>query len=132
MQTSIAALSNTNFAIEAGGTATFQGKAAYEVEVEQTFASGVDPDGTFSALTKRRVFIDASSYLVLGVEDSLHPPDSTEPARRHQLLYSGYRNVNGVAVPFSVTETLSGQRTWTFALSSISFNTGLTAADFTL
>lgn len=126
----LAALSNTDFVVKADGKVTFHGQAAYKVEIEQIISSAVDPKGTFSALTKRGLFIDASSYLVLGVEDELRPSDSAEPARHHELLYSDYRDVNGVAVPFSVTETVSGQRTWAFALSSISFNTGLTAADF--
>jgi hypothetical protein len=50
----------------------------------------------------------------------------------HQIRYSSYRNVNGVLVPFSIAEEMSGQHTWDMQVSQISFNTGLQNSAFTI
>jgi hypothetical protein len=46
------------------------------------------------------------------------------------MLFSDYRAINGILVPFSITERVAGQTTWTIQLSQIAFNTGLGDTDF--
>jgi hypothetical protein len=49
-----------------------------------------------------------------------------------QIRYANYRPVNGILVPFSVSETISGVQIWLIQLDKINFNTGLLDSDFQL
>jgi hypothetical protein len=50
----------------------------------------------------------------------------------HEVHYSNYQTVGGVLMPFSITEDLTGQATWTIQLSQIKFNVGLQESAFAL
>lgn len=132
LPTALSALNNPSWQVTNVGQTMFNGRAAYDVKIEQILPLAADPKGTFSSLTVRDIFIDSSSFLILGVQDVIHPNNPLQRTYSHQILYSDYRLSGGVSVPFSVTETISGQKIWTFTLNSISFNNGLTVADFTL
>jgi len=128
----LTALNNPNWEVTYAGETVFNGQSAYDIKIEQFLPAVADPARKLSALTTRDLFIDSSSFLILGAQDAIHPYNPLLRTYVRQILYSNYRTSGGVSVPFSVTETLSGQKIWTFALGSISFNSGLTAADFTL
>jgi len=128
----LTAVTNANWQVINAGQKTFNGQPAYDIQIEQVLPAAADPTGKFSSLTQRDIFISTSSFLILGAQDLIHPYNPVLRTYTHQLLYSKYQNVNGVLVPFSVADTITGQTTWTFTPDSISFNSGLTAADFTL
>lgn len=124
------ALSDTSAAISYVGLVEFGGRKVYQVRVRRTFGLHVTDPAYFSTLPSKDYFIDAVTFLVLKTEDmsrSLDPPVQEYP---HDVLFSDYRQVGGVVVPFSIAEEVNGQKTWTVQLDSVTFNAGLTDADF--
>lgn len=49
---------------------------------------------------------------------------------RETALFSDYRNVHGIVVPFRQDISIGGQLTYTFQFSDVQFNRGLTDSDF--
>ena len=104
---------------------------AYQIHIQETYAAGTDPAGTLSSASARDYFIDPSSFLLVEIKNTQSygsPPQNYGES----ILFSSYTNVNGLMIPFSVTELVSGQRTWVVQLTSVSLNVGLTDADFQL
>jgi hypothetical protein len=128
----VAALNDPSTEIRYVGEVTFGSRTAYDIRIERIFPASLDPSGRFSKLTVKDFFVDASTYLMDGLEDQTHGQDSSGRTYKHRILFSDYRQVNGSILPFSVSETITGQKTWSFQLNSIAFNTGLTSADFSL
>lgn len=128
----VAALNSASTSITLVKQTTFAGQPAYDVRIEQVLPASIDPRGHFSKLSAKHIFIDARSYLALGTQDWSHSKFSSRPPLKQRFFFSGYREVDGIAIPYDVTETIAGQRTWSLQLSSISFDTGLTPANFTL
>jgi hypothetical protein len=46
------------------------------------------------------------------------------------MQFSNYQAVNGVLVPFTLIDLIAGQKTAEMKLDQVTFNTGLTDADF--
>lgn len=90
-----------------------------------------DPTGIFSRLSQRDYFFVPSSLALVRVQDFKHPDnDAVDGALTHVLDFGSFRAVNGVLVPFSVSEKIAGQQTFQIQLNSIEFNTGLSDSDF--
>jgi hypothetical protein len=128
----VAAMNNSSAPITYVGETTFAGQSAYDIRIQQVFPSPADPIGRLSNLTIRDLFIDSTTYLLIGTRDSIYSQDSRPQSYVHEVQFSDYRNVNGLKIPFSVAEFITGQKTWTLQLSFIGFNSGLTASDFVL
>lgn len=126
------AVNNASTQITYAGRTSYQGHSVYDVRIQQTLPSTVDPNGTSSARTAQDFLIDSSTFVVLGVRDQLYGESSRQKAQAHEIQFSNYQSENGVQVPLAVSEFIDGQETWTLQLSSISFNTGLTGSDFIL
>lgn len=88
------------------------------------------PDEFLSRRTAKEVLIDASTYLPIAVRSKVYPPKGFNGEFLQEIQFADFRSVNGVLVPFSMTETISGQKTWTFHADSIVLNTGLSESDF--
>jgi hypothetical protein len=126
------ALSDSSTSIIDLGTVQFQSGSARQIRIQRTISSDLKA-GVLSKLTQRDYFFDPSSYFLLEVRDMLHPNhDALNGASPHVVRFSQYQPVNGIAVPFSITETIDGQQTWSMQLSSIAFNSSLSDSDFTL
>lgn len=103
---------------------------AYQIHVQQTDAS--NPDPVLANIKAVDYFVDPNTYLLLQTVDSTYSTTDLTQAYQHAVVFSDYRNVNGVMVPFSITEKISDQSTWSIQLDSITFNVGLTDTDFKL
>jgi hypothetical protein len=87
------------------------------------------PDEFLSRRTAKEVLIDPSTYLPIALRSKVYPPKGFGGEFVQEVQFADFRNVNGVLVPFSMTETISGQRTWTFQADSIVLNSGLGESD---
>jgi hypothetical protein len=78
------------------------------------------------------LLIDAENFNILAVEDRPFPNRSTnEPdAPSRTIEYADFRTVNGLRIPLSITTKLMGQTTMSMTLTRITFNDGLSPADF--
>lgn len=121
-----------NATISSVGTAQINGVNALQIRVQRHYPASQDPQGVLAQLTTRDFFIDPSTYLIVGTEFMTHPTKTFTVSLPEDIYFSNYQRVNGVMVPFAVTETINGQKIWSLQLSSIQFNGGLSDADFTL
>jgi hypothetical protein len=104
---------------------------AYQIHIQETYSAGADPSGLLSSASSRDYFIDPKRFLLVEIKNtqaSGNPPQNYV----QEILFSAYTNVNGLMVPFSITETVAGQRTWVVQLNGVNFNVGLTDSDFQL
>ncbi|MHB8527435.1 MAG: LolA-like protein [Candidatus Acidiferrales bacterium] len=114
------------------GTDTKNGQKTYDIRLQQTFSSERDPNGILSKLTKRDFFIDTGTFQIIRTLDMVHPERASTIDIPHEMEFSDYRNINGVLVPFSISEMTVGQHTYTIQLDQMHFNTGLQDSDFNL
>jgi hypothetical protein len=114
------------FSILYNGTTQVDGHAVYDIVVH------LDPSGSSSAGTQlgsgptREIFVDTTTFQIVMVRDRL-PRDV-----RQEVHYSDYRAIDGVLMPFSVTESIDGQAIWSIQLNQITFNSGLQASAFVI
>lgn len=112
------------------GLVAFNGQQVHQIRTRRILTSDTGSGQIINTLTTRDFFIDPQTFQVVATLDQGHPTNKAQPDFPHQMLFSDYRAVNGIFVPFSITERISGQTTWTIHLSQISFNNGLEDTDF--
>jgi hypothetical protein len=111
------------------GEQRFNGKTAFQIRVNENFTNW-DPASQNAPWAIKDYFIDASTYLVIATQTTGFDADWPTHKFSYEIDYDGYQQVSGILMPFSVTERVGGQATWTATLSSINFNTGLTDSVF--
>jgi len=126
----VATLSNAVANVSYLGLVQSDAGQAYQVHVQIT--DSTNPDPTYASLYAIDYFFDPNTAYLLETLDTLYPVTSLSAGLQHEVLFSNYQTVSGVLVPFSVTEKISGQTTWSVKLTGVSFNVGLTTADFKL
>ena len=107
---------------------TREGRDVYHVRAEKTSLPR-DADKSIAQLETTEYFIDCKSFLIVRVEDVMHPPENMEVSQFHAIDYSDFRDVDGVQVPFSVVEHIGNAQTWSLELTEVSLNSGLTRSD---
>jgi hypothetical protein len=106
------------------------GQIVSQIRVQRHFSPKLDPAGALTRATFKDFLIDPSTHMILGTSDVIHPVRTLTENLPHQIRYADYRSVNGVQMPFAITETIAWGKTWTIRLDSISFNSGLSKSDF--
>jgi hypothetical protein len=108
------------------GIVQVDGRSVHDIELQLAAPHvGTSPQTTARARI-REVFIDTSTFQIVATKETL--PRNVV----HELHYSDYRSINGILMPFSLSEHVGGQMMWTIQLSQINFNTGLDASSFAL
>ncbi len=128
----IARLNDPLTSITYVGLVQLAARQTHQVRVRRQFGATTDPNGTLSNLTVTDYFVDAQTYLLVKVTDMTHPVGTLTRSYQHDIELENYTNIGGVNVPMLVREKITGQTIWELRLSSVSFNTGLTDADFAL
>lgn len=113
------------------GVDTVNGRAVHHVAMSRQFPPGADPGGIITAHSTIDLFIDAQSFLILQMAHVAADRTGRHSSAR-SVTFGHYRAVDGAMVPFSITESLGGQKTWSVTVSSIDFNCKCQDADFQL
>ena len=112
------------------GLETRDGATVHHVRVQPNFTLSADPRGTFGMLARRDYFIDATAFTIAAAADMVHSDQAYTINFPHVIAFTNYQSVSGVLVPFTISETTSGQHTYTLQLTQIAFNSGLQDSDF--
>jgi len=123
-------IQDTTVSVSDGGLVTQNGHQVHDIQIQKTFPANSDPVGYLSKISKAHIFVDANDLTILSIKDTVYPRNGGPGEYTHEMQFSSYQTVNGVLVPFTVTELVAGQRTAIFQFNQISFNTGLTDSDF--
>lgn len=126
----LTAVQDTTIGVTYEGLVTHDGQQLQAVSIQKFYPLGEDPAGALSGITKAHIFVDPNALTVESVVDKAFPRDGGPGEYSHEMQFSNYQKVSGILVPFSITESISGQQTTTFQLTEITFNTGLTDSDF--
>jgi hypothetical protein len=127
-----AALSDSTMSVTTLGQMTLNGQAVIDIRMQKVFSQKDDPSGELTKWSTRDYVFDPTTYALVEMWDTIYPNDVPARAYLHELIFSNFQIQNGVAIPSSITEKVVGQQTWSIQVSSTTFNTGLTAATFTL
>lgn len=119
------ALEDPGSTVSDEGTVQVGGQQFFEVCVEPRLASA-----RLSQSASAQYFIDPHSFEIVGVHDQTHPKENALKNIPHAVYYSDFHTVDGISVPFSITETMYVNRIWSLHLDHIQFNAGLTDTDF--
>jgi hypothetical protein len=113
-----------DFSLTYKGTVQVDGRTTHDLQIQRVLPH---PDLIRNPeILTTDVFIEATTFQVVMMQDS-------NPRREiRQIRYSDYRPLNGVLVPFAISERIGGNQTWTVQISQISLNTGLQDSDFQL
>jgi hypothetical protein len=114
------------------GLVTADGRQARQIRVQQNLPSATELQRTFSKLATKDFFVDATSFQLLKIQDVTHPPKNFTEDYSHEIYFSDYRTVNGVLVPFGISEKIAGQQTWVVQLTQVTFNNNPSDLDFQL
>jgi hypothetical protein len=125
-----ARLQDTTVGVTYVGLTTFEGQQVHQISTRRILGTDTGRGQFLNTLTTRDFFIDPQTFQVLATLDKGHPDDKDQVNFPHQIVFSDYRAVNGILIPFSITERVAGQKTWTIQLSQIAFNNGLGDVDF--
>jgi hypothetical protein len=125
----LSALNNPDESFQYIGAETLSGVPAQHVRLWNTFASkpGLQILASFSAMD---FWLDETSGLPLKIAYSRPVTGGAAPAFLIEVSFSSYTKVNGVLYPFQINKSFNGTPWQTITIQSVSFNTGLTAAQF--
>jgi len=130
---SLSQTANSGFVFTYVGQTTLAGKAVQHLRVSRSLAP--DTGASVSRLEKLSVvdyYLDAATSLPLALIFNQHPDNNALVDISITVLFSDYRPVNGLQVPFHVQKFLNGGLTLDVTVSSVAVNTGLTDQQFTL
>ena len=123
------ALNNSDEAFLYIGQETLNGTSTQHIQVWNTFASKPRL-GKLAPFSARDIWFDTSSSLPLKIAFSRRAGGGAVPAIPVEVLFSNYTNVGGVLYPFQINKSYNGTPWQTITIQNVSFNTGLTDAQF--
>ncbi len=125
----LAALTNADEALQYVGQETLNGALAQHVQMTNTFASQPGRQ-TLAGFTLRDAWFDAVSGLPLRIAYLRRAGGGAVPSIPVQVSFSNYANEGGALYPMQIQKSLNGTPWQTITIQSVSFNTGLTDAQF--
>lgn len=126
------ALSNQTVSLSLIGTVQAEGHQVYQVRA----IFPVDPTLTAIApiadLGTLDFFIDSTSFQLVKSSENVRSERDTTVTYLHEIVYTNYQPVGGIAAPFVINERIGGQQTWSISVQSLSFNSGLSDSVFVI
>ena len=121
-----------NVGLHYAGTETVGSQLAHRVEIAREAPAGHPLAAVRHRAGHLTVWVSTSTWLPVQIEYVRIANDNPTAARSSIRTFSDHRVVNGLAVPFHQEEFAGTQRLYTLQLNSVSFNVGLSDADFAL
>jgi hypothetical protein len=107
-----------------------------EVSVQHIRASRVafdksgNPVAMIAGWSQVDAYLDAQSLLPIDVRFNVYPDNDTNVRIPVEIIYSDYRVVNGIHVPFHIQRYLQNVLNLDLTISSATFNSGLSSSNF--
>jgi hypothetical protein len=89
--------------------------------------TGVPEDRQASSV---QIDIDPQSMLITKLTTTVTTNQNAGPQVSYAIVFDDYRRQGETMIPFSISEIVGGQKTWTITLDTVATNTGLTDSDF--
>ncbi len=127
----VAALKNPDSALQFIGLETLNGSSMYHLRFWNTFASNPRLQ-QFAEFSTRDLWIDSATGLPYKLYYLRRAATGPVPQIPVEVTYSDYRKVGGVLYPFLIQKSFNGTPWATITITSVTFNNGLTDADFSV
>jgi hypothetical protein len=110
---------------------TLNGQAVEHIAVSQS-APFPDAPGvpTFTHLSQVDLYLDSTTLLPAAISFNLHPDNNALLDLPVQVLFSDYRSVSGIQVPFRVQKFLNNSLILDLQFNSVAVNSGFSASSF--
>lgn len=125
----LSALNNSDFGFRYIGQETLNGTAAQHIQVWNSFASNT-PLQKLAPFSVRDIWLDSSSSLPLKISHTRRAGSGAVPSIPVEISFANYTKVAGVLYPVLIKKSFNGAPWQTITIQNVSFNTGLTAAQF--
>ncbi len=125
----LSVLNNPDEAYKYIGQESLNGVAVQHIQVWNTFASH-PPLQQLTPFSAKDIWLDTTSALPLKIAYTRRAGSGAVPSFPVEVFFSNYSNVNGVLYPFQINKSYNGTPWQTITIQSVSFNTGLTDAQF--
>lgn len=121
-------LKDANLNVSYKGVVQIDGRSLYQIQAKLLYVQleGKRQEGQEDGRLTKTFFVDAATFQVVMIQDTV------PPSIPRKISYSGYRQIGGIPVPYSIEEEIGGTRTRTIRLDAISFNVGIQKSDFDL
>jgi len=130
---SLSQTSNSAFVFTYVGDTTVAGNPVHHIRISRSLAP--DSGRVISRLEMLSVvdyYLDATTSLPVALIFNQHPDNDELVDISVSVLFSVYRPVNGLQVPFRVQKFINGGLALDVTVSSVAVNTGLAGQQFTL
>lgn len=124
--------SDPNLAIGFIGTETISGQSASRIQIDRI----PFPDEPFAELRRRAdhltIWISTTTFVPLQIQYPRISTGNSTALFPSTWVYSDYRKVNGIAVPFHQDEYAGNQLIHSLQLNTVRFNAGLSDSEFAI
>lgn len=128
----IAEVSNPSLEVTYEGSEAINGAACDRISISQPLIGDPQQADSFRELTKTTFWIDQQTRFVLKEAHTERNSKPTPGTYRVELYFANYRQVQGVAMPFTQVTFVDGQPASEVAISAVQFNAGVPDSDFAL
>jgi len=118
-----------NFVVSFVGIEKAGDRELYHLRAEKRSAVQAEDEKSADGLEAADYFIDRQTMLITKTTSTIHPPENQSIDQPHTLEFDDFRPINGIPVPFSITEHIENAEVWSLHLSEASLNQSLTAID---
>src|SRR5262249_42709821 len=115
--------------VQSAGQTTIGG-VLYDVVALSFLPRSLPPGIDGLKATQRYILVDHATGLVARVRYTEYADDEPGSGLPVELVFSDYRPVNGLAIPYRREKWIEGRLASSVALDAVTFNTGLSDADF--
>lgn len=122
---------NTSMEILYVGPDSVNGQPVDVISVSYIPSHAQDPN-FWREMTRTLFYVDQSTKLVTKIQYPNFAENNTNLSDKVEILFSKYQMVSGVSVPFQQSTYSDGQLLSTITFTSVAFNVGLPASDFSL
>jgi len=103
------------------GTEQIDGIQAAKIRIVSGLPPRFAQDETMKKFKTFEVFIDPNTFMVVAIRHPYFQGGARARAVLREVDFSNFTQVNGVTVPFTITEKAFDQPTWTVKLSRVDF-----------
>lgn len=128
----IASFIDPSVSLKYVGLVSWDGSQVYQIHVAPRPSWLSNLAASFSKVGEFDFYVDSTSYQVRGLSETIWPVTHPTQGYLHEIVFSNYTSTNGLSVPFGITEKIEGQQTWSIALTSLTFNSGVADSSFRL
>jgi hypothetical protein len=128
----IALVDSPSSSVQSVEASFIDGRPIYRVRVTRSALNQKEAIALGQSVFTTDILVDQQTFTVLVVEDIIHPNDHTRDSFSHRIVYGDYRSFAGMAVPFSMNESISDLLTWKITLASFEPNVGVPDSEFTM